>query len=165
MPGADIDRYGTGVAGFPAPHPSTQVIPTTADTHEAAAADLKHSGSGWRVVLMLGWVGGILGYSTIWAVSRQVGLPTWWLGPRSTPSPVPVMLLPFVLPVIVLIGIAANLQRIARYGVFAALATLGVAAGDASNQPGLAVAQLAISLGLLSASLAALIGDGARQGG
>lgn len=114
---------------------------------------------------MLGWVGGILGYSTIWAVSRQVGLPTWWLGPRSTPSPVPVMLLPFVLPVIVLIGIAANLQRIARYGVFAALATLGVAAGDASNQPGLAVAQLAISLGLLSASLAALIGDGARQGG
>lgn len=168
VPGADIDRYGTGVAGFPAPHPSTRVISPYPDIdeamHEATTADPENPRSGWRVVLMLGWVGGILGYSTIWAVSRQIGLPTWWLGPRSTPSPIPVMSLPFLAPVLVLIGIAMNLQRIALYSFLAAIVTLGIAAGDANTQPGLALAQVAISIGLLSTSLAALIGGGARQG-
>jgi hypothetical protein len=107
---------------------------------------------------MFGWVGGILGYSTIWAVSRQIGLPTWWLGPRSTPNPPYLVALPFVLPAVMLIMIALNLRRIALYGVIAALASVSFAALDAATQPGLAIAQLAISVGLLSTSLAALIG-------
>ena len=151
VPGTDIDRYGTGVAGFPAPQPHTQVIPTVDN-------DSSTSQSGWRIVLMLGWVGGILGYSTVWAVSRQIGLPTWWLGPRSAPSPFYLVSLPFVLPVLMLIMIAFNLRRIALYGVIAAVATVGFAALDAATQPGLAIVQLAVSVGLLSASLAALIG-------
>ncbi len=165
VPGADIDRYGTGVTGFPAPHPSTRVIST--ETHEgpgAPDAAITHtSSSGWRVVLMLGWVGGILGYSTIWAVSRQIGLPTWWLGPRSVPTPFYVVALPFLPPVIVLIALAIQLKRIAVLSLIAALATLGVAAGDANTQPGLALAQVAISVGLLSTSLAALIGGRSQQ--
>ena len=123
-----------------------------------AAARIHSQGSGWRVVLMLGWVGGILGYSTIWAVSRQIGLPTWWLGPRSAPSPVYMVSLPFVLPVLILIGLAANLKRIATFSLLAAVLTFGIAAGDGSSQPGLALAQVAISVGLLCASLAAVIG-------
>jgi hypothetical protein len=107
---------------------------------------------------MLGWVGGILGYSTIWAVSRQIGLPTWWLGPRSAPTPFPVVSLPFLLPAFVLIGLALNLKKIAVFSLIAALLTLGIAAGDANSQPGLAWAQVAISVGLVSTSLAALIG-------
>jgi hypothetical protein len=162
--GADIDRYGTGVAGFPAPHPSTRVISTVTGemtgemTGDRAASRIQSQGSGWRVVLMLGWVGGILGYSTIWAVSRQIGLPTWWLGPRSAPSPVYIVSLPFILPVLVLIGLAANLKRIAIFSLLAAVMTLGIAAGDMSSQLGLALAQVAISVGLLCTSLAAVIG-------
>jgi hypothetical protein len=108
--------------------------------------------------MMFGWVGGILGYSTIWAVSRQIGLPTWWLGPRSAPNPIYQISLPFVLPVVMLVMIALNLRRIALYGVIAAIASVSFVALDAATQPGLAIAQLAISAGLLSTSLAALIG-------
>jgi NADH:ubiquinone oxidoreductase subunit 3 (subunit A) len=107
--------------------------------------------------MLLGWVGGILGYSTVWLVSRQIGLPTWWLGPRSQPTPLYIVALPFVLPVLMLLAISLNLKRLGLYGVVAACATVVIAAGDAQTQPGLAIIQLAVSAGLLCTSLATLI--------
>jgi hypothetical protein len=112
----------------------------------------------WRVIMLLGWVGGVLGYSTVWAVSRQIGLPTWWLGPRSQPNPIYIVSLPFVLPVLMLLAISFNLKRLPIYGVLAACGSFVIAAGDAQTQPGLAIIQVAISIGLLCTSLAALIG-------
>jgi hypothetical protein len=144
------------MAGFPAPHPSMQVHSASEDA--AAVATASSGFTAWRVIMMLGWVGGIVGYSTVWVVSRQIGLPTWWLGPRSQPTAFYVVGLPFLLPVLMLLAISVNLRRVALYGVVAALATGLIALGDAQSQPGLAMIQAAISLGLLCTSLAALIG-------
>lgn len=111
---------------------------------------------------MLGWVGAVLGYSTIWAVSRQVGLPTWWLGPRSDPQPLAITAIPFALPVLMLIGVALGLRRIALYGVIAAVLSAPIALVDLEAQPGLAIAQIAVSLAALCASAAALLAGSRR---
>jgi hypothetical protein len=164
VPGADIDRYGTGVAGFPAPHPRMQVhldpdVSPVTEADQSAPIGIHR----WRIVLLLGWVGGILGYSTVWAVSRQIGLPTWWLGSPSQPAPLYIVSLPFLLPALMLLAIAINLKRLPLLGILAACASSVIAAGDAGTQPGLAMIQAAISVGLLSTSLAALLGSSAAR--
>ena len=37
--------------------------------------------SGWKATVTLTWIGVVIGLASVWAVSRQVGLSTWWLGP------------------------------------------------------------------------------------
>lgn len=115
---------------------------------------------GWKVILLLGWVGGILGYATVWAVSRQIGLPPWWLGPRGAPQPLPILVSPFLLPVLMVVGIMSNRAHMPQWGLAAGVISLGFAAGDLGGVSGLVTVQIAISVGLISVSAAALLGTG-----
>ena len=53
---------------------------------------------GWRFAMIALWVGVVLAWSAVWNASVQLGLSTWWLGPRADPTPAVVRLLPFVAP-------------------------------------------------------------------
>jgi hypothetical protein len=135
-------------------HLDPDVSPLTEADHSAPIGIHR-----WRIVMLLGWVGGILGYSIVWAVSRQIGLPTWWLGSRSQPAPPYIVSLPFLLPALMLLAITVNLKRLPLLGILGACASFLIAAGDAGTQPGFAIIQAAISVGLLCTSLAALLGS------
>ncbi len=42
------------------------------------------------------WVGVFVAYMAVWKASEEIGIATWWLGPRSDPQPLVVRLVPFI---------------------------------------------------------------------
>ena len=74
----------------------------------------------WRIALVVTWIGAFLAYMAVWKVSEEIGIGTWWLGARSTPQPIVVRLLPFV--VIAAFGMLAayNLRRMPWISLFGA---------------------------------------------
>jgi hypothetical protein len=112
----------------------------------------------WRIALVLTWIGAFLAYMAVWKASEEIGIGTWWLGARSTPQPVVVRLLPFV--VIAAFGILAayNLRRMPWISLFGAAVLAGFAVPDLSRSTGLAVVEFAIAGAVAVVSLAALTG-------
>ncbi|MGA0322023.1 MAG: hypothetical protein ACO3M1_04490, partial [Ilumatobacteraceae bacterium] len=53
---------------------------------------------GWKATVTLTWIGVVIGLASVWAVSRQVGLSTWWLGPPANGRHPVINLVPFVAP-------------------------------------------------------------------
>jgi len=79
---------------------------------------------GWRLVTVVAWIAVVLGWSAVWNTSVQLGLSTWWLGPRADSTPVAVRLAPFAGPVVVILG-ALNNARWLPWGGLAASAVFG----------------------------------------
>jgi hypothetical protein len=100
----------------------------------------------------LGWLAVIVGFAAVWGVSRQLGLPTWWLGPRAQPQPWFLSLVPFALPVIVIAGTTTRARWLPWLGLAAAALLALVAAGDLGSFKSIAVVQFALAgaAGLIS---------------
>jgi len=94
----------------------------------------------------------------VWKASEEIGIGTWWLGPRSTPQPLIVTLVPFI--VTALFGVLAsyNLRRLPAIGTIGALAIAAIAVPDLSRSAGLATVEFAIAGAVLFVSLAAFTG-------
>ncbi|HYN34051.1 MAG TPA: hypothetical protein VES40_15610, partial [Ilumatobacteraceae bacterium] len=62
--------------------------------------------------MILTWVGAFLAYLAVWKASEEIGIATWWLGPRSNPRSIPIRLVPFA--VIAVFGMLAsfNVRRL-----------------------------------------------------
>jgi hypothetical protein len=95
------------------------------------------------------WIGVFLAFAGVWKASVEIGLRTWWIGPRSDPSPVVVQVIPFALAIGVALLAAYNVRRLPWIGVAGALAIGGVAAFDVSRSGGLALVEAMIALGAL----------------
>jgi hypothetical protein len=102
--------------------------------------------TGWRIVFAIGWIGVILGTAAVWKSSRTLGLPLWWLGPEADPRPLPVQMLPFVLPVLMIIAAVRSTRHLPWFGLATAAAAIGIAIPDLDRYPGLATVEIALAL-------------------
>jgi len=112
----------------------------------------------WRAAVVTIWVGVFVAYLAVWKASAEIGLSTWWLGPRSDPRPVLVRLIPFL--VAALFGILAsyNIRRLPVIGVLGAVALAAVATPDLSRSPGIAAVEFMIAGAVLIVSIASFTG-------
>ncbi len=129
---------------------STTVLRTTPRAGELSV--------GWRFAMIALWVGVVLAWSAVWNASVQLGLSTWWLGPRADPTPAVVRLLPFVAPAIMLLAIINNVRWVAYGGLMAAIALAAIAIGDLSRVRNIGLIELAIAVVAGVASTASLAG-------
>lgn len=115
------------------------------------------------MVLVCGWVGVILGLAAVWKSSWTLGFSTWWLGPESSPRFFGLLILPFVLPLAVVLLALANVRYAALVGIVAALVTGAIGLGDIGRQDKFAVIELALAGAGLLISVASLAGMAGRR--
>jgi hypothetical protein len=112
----------------------------------------------WRVVLTTCWAGVFLAFSAVWKTSEEIGIGTWWLGARSSPQPMPVRLLPFVLAIGVGLAVISNVRGAVWISLAGSVVIALLALLDTSRSGGLAAIELAIAVSSAVVGLAALSG-------
>ena len=139
----------------PLPPPPPNPAPPTTPYRDARVGELTPQ---WRLVMVVTWAMVFLSYMAMWKASEELGIGTWWLGPRSNPQPTVVSLIPFV--IIVLVGGAAsfNIRYLPWIGIAGSLALTLIAIPDLSRSVGLAVVEFAIAGAAMIVSLTSLTG-------
>ncbi|MFT4659315.1 MAG: hypothetical protein ACI8V4_003512 [Ilumatobacter sp.] len=108
----------------------------------------------WRAMLAMSWIMTFFAYAAVWQASVQIGIGTWWLGPRGNPAPAALKLMPFGLSLAMALLVIYNVRRLVRVSlVGVALAAL-ISIPDFSRTTGLGVAEVTIAgfLGLVTVS-------------
>lgn len=113
---------------------------------------------GWRATTAVAWIGVILALAAVWNASVQLGLSTWWLGPRADPQPRVVQFAPFVAPVLMLLAAVNQIRWLPWLGLAAAAAVAGVAAGDLGHVNSLAIVEFVVAGAAAVVSLASSSG-------
>ena len=108
--------------------------------------------------MILTWVGAFLAYLAVWKASEEIGIATWWLGPRSHPRPIPIRLVPFA--VVAVFGILAsfNVRWLPWIGLTGSGALALIAIPDLSRSGGLAAIEFAIAAAVALVSLGSFTG-------
>ncbi len=112
----------------------------------------------WRAMLLTTWVGVFVAYLAVWKASEELGIATWWLGPRSSPQPVFIRLIPFFLAAVFGILASYNVRRVPVFGLIGASLLAAIAVPDLSRSTGLTVIEFAIAGAVLLVSLASFTG-------
>lgn len=113
---------------------------------------------GWRAITAGVWIGVVVGLAAVWNASVQLGLSTWWLGPRAEPRPTVVQFTPFVAPVLMLLATINQIRWLAWWGLAAAAVVAGFAAGDIGRVSSLAVVEFTIAGAAALVSIASFTG-------
>lgn len=113
---------------------------------------------GWRWVVRAAWLGAFVGYSSLWKASRDIGLPTWWLGELGDPEPFYVTLVPFLAPTIMVVMSFGRSRALPWFGLGAAAVGAVVGAIDLTRYTGLGVVELVIAGAAAAVSLASFSG-------
>jgi hypothetical protein len=114
---------------------------------------------GWRLLTAVAWLAVAVAQGAVWKTSDQLGMSTWWLGPRGAPRPVAVQLMPF-LPAVVMVLAAANRVRfLAWWGVVCAALVAAVGVADLGVMDELGWVEIAIGAAALLVSLASFTGS------
>ncbi len=112
----------------------------------------------WRLMLGLGWLSAFFVYAGVWQASVQIGIGTWWIGPRAQPTNTVVKLIPFFLTLSLGLLVAYNVRWIVRWSTVGVAAAALISIPDFSRSTSLGVAE-AIIAGLLGMiTLASLSG-------
>ena len=112
----------------------------------------------WRLMLGLGWLSAFFVYAGVWQASVQIGIGTWWIGPRAQPTNTVVKLIPFFLTLSLGLLVAYNVRWIVRWSTVGGAAAALISIPDFSRSTSLGVAE-AIIAGLLGMiTLASLSG-------
>jgi hypothetical protein len=69
------------------------------------------------------WVLVIAAFIGVWNTSRQLGVALWWLGPDGEPQPIFITLLPFLVPLVVIVLALNNVRHLPLFGLAAAAVT------------------------------------------
>lgn len=112
----------------------------------------------WRIGTALTWVAVVLSFAAVWNVSAQLGLSTWWLGPRGEPQPRVIQLSPFVAPMLMVLATINNVRWLAWFGLAASGILAAVAVGDLGRVGSIAATELAIAGAAALFSVASLTG-------
>jgi hypothetical protein len=112
----------------------------------------------WRVALTACWVGAFAGFAAVWKASEEIGIATWWLGPRSDPQPLLVTLIPFAITIAAGVSVAYNLPQAVWISLAASAGCALLAVFDVSRSGGLALVELAIAAATALVGLAAFSG-------
>ena len=113
---------------------------------------------GWRIVTAMVWISVAAAFAAVWNTSVQLGLATWWLGPRSSPQPIVVRLLPFAPPALMVLASINQIRRLPVLGLVAAGALAVLAIVDLGYVRGLAIVELAIAAAAALTSVASFTG-------
>ena len=112
----------------------------------------------WRTVAVVSWLLVFFAIIAIAVTSRNIGKPTWWLGPESNPSFMLLWALPFVAPIASIIA-AIKFGHIASYVGFGSALLLGaIGAADINNTPGVALVECVIAVSSALIALATFAG-------
>ncbi len=109
-------------------------------------------------MVVAAWVGVFVAYMAVWKASEELGLATWWLGPRSSPQPVLIRLAPFIVTAVFGILASYNVPRMPAIGLLGAAVLAAIAAPDLSRSTGLAIVEFAIAAAVAVVSAAAFTG-------
>ena len=112
----------------------------------------------WRIGTAITWISVVLALAAVWNTSVQLGLSTWWLGPRGEPQPRVIQLAPFVAPVLMVLGTINNLRWLGWFGLAASGVLAAVGLGDLGRVGSIAATELAIAGAAAVISLASLTG-------
>lgn len=113
---------------------------------------------GWRTATAIAWAATILALAAVWNAGVQLGLPPWWLGPRSAPQPRVVQFVPFVAPVLMLLAAVNQVVWLPRLGLAAAAVVGAIGAVDLGGMTSLAIVQLVVAAAIAVFSLASFSG-------
>lgn len=104
------------------------------------------------------WVGVFVAYLAVWKASEEIGIATWWLGPRSNPQPLAIRLLPFAVTAVFGILASYNVRRLPVIGLGGAIVLAAIAVPDLSRSRGLATVEFVIALAAALVSAASFAG-------
>jgi hypothetical protein len=104
------------------------------------------------------WIGVAMAIGSIWKTSEQLGMSTWWLGPRGEPRPVVVQILPFLPAVVMLLLVVNHVRHLAWWGLLASALTIAVGVVDLGYKVELGLLEIAIGVASALASLASFVG-------
>jgi hypothetical protein len=104
------------------------------------------------------WIGVVLAFATVWNVSVQLGLSTWWLGPRGQPQPRLVQLTPFFGPLLMILGTINQVRWLGWFGLLASTVLAGYGVVDIMRIGALGALELLIALAAAAVSIASLTG-------
>ena len=103
----------------------------------------------WRAMMIATWGGVFLAFAAVWKASVEIGIRTWWIGPRSQPMPIVVQVIPFALAIAVALAATYNVRHLPWIGVAGALAIGIIAVFDVSRSWRLALVEAAIGVAAL----------------
>lgn len=109
-------------------------------------------------MLAVCWIGVFFAFAAVWKASEEIGLATWWLGPRSDPQPLPIRLSPFILAIAVGLVVTSN-RREAVWVSYGGAAVIGMLAVlDVSRSGGLALIEFAVAGAVILVTTASFAG-------
>jgi hypothetical protein len=112
----------------------------------------------WRTVLATCWIGVFFAFAAVWKASEEIGIATWWLGPRSDPQPLLIRLSPFILALAVGLVVVSNRREAVWVSYGSAVVIGALAALDVSRSGGLALVEFAIAGAVLLVTTASFAG-------
>ena len=113
----------------------------------------------WRLVQGVTWICVAVAIGSIWKTTDQLGMSTWWLGPRGEPRPAAVQVLPFA-PALVMILMAINhVRHLAWWSLGASALMVAVGVVDLGYKPAIGVLEIAVGAAATLVSLASFVGS------
>jgi len=100
----------------------------------------------------------IVGFAAVWNASVQLGLSTWWLGPRADPQPRYIQFSPFVAPVLMLLATVNQVRRLPWLGLAASAIMGAIGVADLGRVTSLAAVELTIAGAAAAVSIASFTG-------
>jgi hypothetical protein len=119
--------------------------------------------TGWRVITLFTWVGVVMALAAVWNTSVQLGLSTWWLGPRAEPRSMIIRLSPFLTPALMLLATINQARWLGWFGLGASGVIAAYAVGDLGGVTRLGVLELVIAGAAAAVSAASLTGTYRRR--
>ena len=104
-------------------------------------------------MLAVCWGAAFFAFAAVWKTSEEIGIGTWWLGPRSQPQPMLVRILPFAITLMLGLLAISNTRRVALASIVGSFAIAGIAVFDMSRSGGLAAIEFAIAGSMLLVSI------------
>jgi len=112
----------------------------------------------WRLTLVVAWIAVAVAIGSIWKTSDQLGLSTWWIGPRGEQQPRVVQLLPFLPALVMVIAVINNARRLPLLGAIASTLTMAVGVVDLWYFAKLGAVEIAVGVAAGAISLASAAG-------
>ena len=135
--------------------PNHQLIEPGADAIDAEVGQLT---AGWSTVFWIGWLMIAGAFAALWYSSRLLGLSTWWLGPTTDPQLILVSLLPFTVPLALMVAGYSAQRWLPWWGIGGAAFIAVIAVFDIGRVPGFAAIEFGLAIAALFISVACFAG-------
>lgn len=133
-------------------------VTSSIGVHPARAPRAGELSARWRLVTAVTWIAVGVALGAVWRTSDQLGLSTWWIGPRGDPNWITIQLLPFVPAVLMVLATINRVRWLAWMGLVASAAVIAIGVGDLGRVAKLGVIEVLIGAAAAATSLASLTG-------